>query len=201
MKKIAFIFISICSFVLMSFWVKEGLDIGSTLPMQDAKLKDVNGTTITMLDAKKENGLLVMFSCNTCPFVVSNQERTKEVCALALKNNIGVIILNSNEAKRDNDDSYEAMQKYYKTQNYNWYYALDENSAVADAFGANRTPECYLFNKDLKLAYFGGIDNNASDATAVTRKHLQIAIEEMATGKEIYTKKSKSVGCSIKRKG
>ena len=71
---------------------------------------------------------------------------------------------------------------------------------MADAFGANRTPECYLFNKDLKLTYKGAIDDNANDAAKVGRMHLQIAIDEMAAGKNVQTKTSKSVGCSIKRK-
>ena len=70
---------------------------------------------------------------------------------------------------------------------------------LADAFGANRTPECYLFDKDLKLVYHGAIDNNPADAGNVSRKHLQIAIDEMATGKDVAIKESKSVGCTIKR--
>jgi hypothetical protein len=70
---------------------------------------------------------------------------------------------------------------------------------MADAFGANRTPECFLFNGDGKLVYHGAIDDNPSDASAVNRKHLAMAIDEMNAGKEISVKQSKSVGCTIKR--
>jgi hypothetical protein len=97
--------------------------------------------------------------------------------------------------------SYDAMKTYAKAQNYKWYYAVDKNNEIADAFGANRTPECFLFNKELKLVYHGAIDDNPSDADNVKRKHLQEAINEMAAEKEISFKESRSVGCSIKRKG
>jgi thioredoxin-related protein len=200
MKKILLISIATLSIALMSFVYADVLNIGDALPKADAKLKEVSGKEITMLAAKKENGLLVMFSCNTCPYVVKNQERTNEICAYAQKMNVGVVILNSNEAKRTDDDSYAAMKAYYKTQKYNWFYAVDENSAMADAFGANRTPECFLFDKNLKLAYHGAIDDNPSDASNVSRKHLHIAIDELVGGKDIATKTTKSVGCSIKRK-
>jgi hypothetical protein len=140
-----------------------------------------------------------MFSCNTCPYVIKNQQRTREICQYALDHNIGVILVNSNEAQRDNEDSYDAMKKYAEVQGYKWYYSIDKNSELADAFGASRTPENYLFNKDGKLVYHGATDNNPSDADNVTRKHLQEAITEMLAGKDVSVKTSRSVGCSIKR--
>ena len=200
MKKILFLFVPVLAVLLMSFITIDGLNIGDTLPNATVKLKDVSGKQISLQAAKKENGLLVMFSCNTCPYVVKYQQRTKEICAYAQKMNIGIVVLNSNEAQRADDDSYDAMKKYAKAQNYNWFYAVDENNKLADAFGANRTPECFLFDKNLKLVYHGAIDDNANDAAKVGRMHLQIAIDEMKAGKEIATKTSKSIGCGIKRK-
>jgi len=176
------------------------LPIGSKLPMADVKLKDIRNKDISMQDAKKVNGLLVMFTCNTCPYVVKNQERTKAICKYALQNNLGVILLNSNEGERANEESFKAMQSYAKAQQYDWYYAADKNNEIADAFGANRTPENFLFNKDLKLVYHGAIDYNPADAHNVTRQHLKEAIKEMLAGKNISVKESRSMGCSIKRK-
>lgn len=176
------------------------LPIGAEMPLSDTKVKDIAGNDIKLKDAKKENGLLVMFSCNTCPYVVGYQERTRAVCNFALENNIGVVILNPNELLREAEDSYEAMKAYGKAQDYKWYYAVDKNHAIADAFGANRTPECFLFTKDLKLAYHGGIDDNSGDAAKVTRANLKEAISEHIAGKEISVKESRSVGCTIKRK-
>lgn len=142
-----------------------------------------------------------MFSCNTCPYVIKNQLRTIEVANYAQKMNIGVIVLNSNEALRSDEDSYDAMKSYAKDQGYQWNYVVDKDNEVADAFGAKRTPECFLFNNDLKLVYHGAIDDNPSDATAVDKHHLKNAINELTAGKEITVKESRSVGCTIKRKG
>ena len=91
------------------------------------------------------------------------------------------------------------MKNYAKEQGYNWYYLVDNNSKLADAFGANRTPECFLFNGDGKLVYHGAIDDNPSEPESVTRKHLIVAIDEMNNGKDITIKESRSVGCTIKR--
>lgn len=201
MKSIILSLLTLSVLFLLSFTLGETLKIGDTMPMQDARVKDVKTEKEQLLkDFKKEKGLLIMFSCNTCPYVIKNQDRTNEICQYAQKLHLGVLILNSNEDFRNGVDSYDEMKKYYKSQNYNWSYAVDQNHSIADAFGANKTPECFLFDKDLKLVYHGAIDDNPSDATAVSRKHLQIAIDELTANKEITVKTSKSVGCSIKRK-
>lgn len=177
----------------------DPLAIGSPLPKADLKMKDVSGKEVSFNDARKKNGLLVMFSCNTCPWVIKNQSRTNEISAYALSREVGVILLNSNEAQRNDEDSFEEMKQYARKQGYQWYYAVDENSVMANAFGANRTPECFLFNAAGNLVYHGAIDDNPGKADAVTRKHLKEAIDEMLAGKEITIKESRSMGCAIKR--
>lgn len=199
MKKILYGFAAIAFVATLAFTMGDPLQIGSTMPKADLKMQDISGKEISMKDAKKDNGVLVMFSCNTCPYVVKNQERTIAISEFAVKNNVGVIILNSNEALRASDDSYAAMQTYAKEQAYKWNYVVDKKHEVADAFGANRTPECFLFDKNLKLVYHGAIDNSPADAAAITRIHLQEAINEMVGGKDVTVKESKSVGCTIKR--
>ncbi len=200
MKKLFYSLIAVASITAMAFTFGDPLQIGSTMPRSDLKMQDISGKEIAMKDVKKDNGILVMFSCNTCPYVVKNQERTSAISEFAIKNNVGVIILNSNEAYRSNEDSFEAMKEYAKDQNYKWSYVVDKNHEVADAFGANRTPECFLFDKDLKLVYHGAIDDNPSDKDNVKRNHLQAAINELTAGKDISVKESRSVGCTIKRK-
>jgi peroxiredoxin len=184
---------------LLAFTAIEPLQIGANMPKADVKMQDINGKEITLKQAMKKNGLLVMFSCNTCPYVLKNQQRTNEICAYAQKNNIGVVLLNSNEKLRGNEDSHEAMKSYAKEQGYKWHYVIDKNHEVADAFGANRTPENFLFNGEGKLVYHGAIDDNPNDAGSVSRKHLKEAIDEMTAGKDISVKTSRSVGCTIKR--
>ena len=84
--------------VLFAFAMKDPLPLGSGIPKADNKLKDISGKEVTLKNAMKENGLLVMFSCNTCPVVINNQARTKEICQYATSKSIGVVLLNSNEA-------------------------------------------------------------------------------------------------------
>ncbi len=199
MKKLLFSALCITAIGLVSFTALKGIPIGAEIPKADVKMKDVDGKEISLKKAMKKNGLMVMFSCNTCPYVIKNQQRTKEISKYALENNIGVVLINSNEAQRSDDDSYTAMQQYAKEQDYQWHYVVDENSVLADAFGANRTPETFLFNKEGKLVYHGAIDDNPTDENAVGRKHLKEAINEIVAGKDVAVKTSRSVGCTIKR--
>ncbi len=189
--------VALCMFGLNP--ITDPLPLGSPVPKAELKMMDISGKEVSLNDAKKKNGLMVMFSCNTCPYVIKNQSRTNEVAKQALDKEVGVALLNSNEAYRGDQDSYEAMKQYAADQGYAWYYLVDKNHEMADAFGANRTPECFLFNKEGKLVYHGAIDDNPSDVDAVGRKHLKEAIDEMITGKDISVKQSKSVGCTIKR--
>lgn len=198
MKKVFLAALAATSIGLAAFTAVTGLPIGAAMPLGDYKMKDVSGKTITLNEAKKEAGVLVMFSCNTCPYVIKNQQRTVDISNYALKNGIGVVLVNSNEGQRSGDDSFSAMQQYAKDQRYQWYYTVDEKSQLADAFGANRTPECFLFNKEGKLVYHGAIDDNPAAASG-TRAHLREAINEMLSGKEVSVKTSRSVGCTIKR--
>ncbi|RYG10382.1 MAG: thioredoxin family protein [Chitinophagaceae bacterium] len=198
--KAIFLSIGIALIAATTGFVNEALPIGSKLPKADVKMLDISGKKISMAEAAKKNGLLVMFSCNTCPYVIKNEQRTTTISVFAAKNNVGVILINSNEAQRGDDDSYEAMKAYAKGLNYNWPYVIDENNVIADAFDAKRTPEVFLFDSNMTLVYHGAIDDNPTDEMSVTRQHLREAIKEMVAGKEVGIKESKSIGCTIKRK-
>lgn len=200
MKKILFAAVAIAAISFAFTTFGDVLPIGAPIPKPDLKLKDISGKEVSLNDARKKNGLLVMFSCNTCPWVIRNQSRTAEIANYALSKEIGVILLNSNEGQRDDADSYTAMKEYAANQGYKWYYAVDASNILADEFGANRTPECFLFNADGKHVYHGAIDDNPGDANNVTRRHLKMAIDEMLTGKDVTVKESRSMGCQIKRK-
>ena len=200
MKKILFAALPVAALAMLTLKpISDPLPLGAPIPSPEVKMKDVTGKEVSLKEAKTDKGLLVMFSCNTCPYVVRNQERTREICAYARSKGLGVMLLNSNEGQRGDEDSYEAMQAYAKEQQYRWYYVVDKNSEMADVFGANRTPENFLFNAEGKLVYHGAIDDNPTDATRVKRSHLKEAINEMLEGKEVSVKTSRSVGCNIKR--
>ena len=177
----------------------EPISIGSTLPKSAVKMLDVSGEKISLHDAMRENGLLVMFSCNTCPNVINNQQRTLGLADRLAKNNIGYILINSNKRQRAGEDSYEQMKEYAAAQKYNFSYVLDEKSELANSFGATRTPEVFLFNKDKKLVYHGAIDNNSKDVANVSRHHVKIAIGEMLNGTAVTEAETKNEGCAIRR--
>ncbi len=199
MKKITAALAACMLAATMAVAAGEPLKIGAPLPKADLKMLDVTGKMISMKEAKGNNGILVMFSCNTCPYVIKNQARTIAIAEYAKKMGLGIILLNSNEAYRGADDSPQAMKTYAKDQQYKWSYVVDKDHEVADAFGANRTPEVFLFDNNLTLVYHGAIDDNPSDARAVGRHHLKEAINEMTDDKLVSVKESRSVGCSIKR--
>lgn len=197
MKPFLLSIITILSFAFVL--APEPLPIGAEIPLANIQMQTTSGNEVSLKDAMKQNGLLVMFSCNTCPVVVSNEERTNAICNYALSKDIGVILLNSNEGSRSGNESLEAMKAYAKQQNYKWPYAEDKDHQLADAFGANRTPEIFLFDKNGKLVYHGAIDDNPQNPSSVNRNHLQIAIDELTNGKKITTEKTRSIGCTIKR--
>jgi len=200
MKKILFALLPVVFATSLAFKsLVDPLPIGAPLPNPDKKMKEVAGMDVSFKDAMNTKGLLVMFSCNTCPVVHAYQSRTIEICNYAKSKEIGVILLNSNEASRDDGDSFSDMKDYASKQRYSWPYVVDENSVMANAFGATRTPECFLFNTDGKLVYHGAIDDNQNGADEVTRKHLKIAMDEMLGGKDDAVKTTRSVGCTIKR--
>ncbi|MET0635148.1 MAG: thioredoxin family protein [Chitinophagaceae bacterium] len=200
MKKSLTGFLPLFLLIIFAFTgINDPLPIGSAIPNADAKLKDVTGKEVSLRGSLKPNGLLVMFSCNTCPVVKKYQSRTLEAAKDATSRQIGVILLNSNEAYRDKGDGFADMQAYAKQQGYDFSYVLDQNSAMADLFGALRTPEVFLFDGKGLLVYHGAIDDNSNAAGDVTRKHLALAMQELVSGKEISTRVTRSVGCSIKR--
>ena len=119
------------------------LAIGSKAPLADVLMMNVNGTQMSLNTAAGPNGLLVVFSCNTCPFVVGNGEKSdgwegryNETAIFAKENGVSMVLVNSNEAKRDNHDSMDAMKVHARTNNYGMPYLLDANHQLADAFGA-----------------------------------------------------------------
>ena len=175
------------------------LAIGSKAPNVDVEMIDISGKYLKLSQIKKENGLLVIFSCNTCPFVIAWENRYPKIAALCKKNNIGMVAVNSNAAKRDGDDSFEEMKKHAKEKNYTFNYVVDKNSELAIAFGANRTPQVFLFNKDVKLVYTGAIDDNLKDAEKVEKPYLMNAIDNLILNKKIKPSTTKALGCSIKK--
>lgn len=177
----------------------DPLPIGAAAPMTDEPLMDVSGTEVTLAEVAGSNGLLVVFSCNSCPWVKKWEDRYLSISALAAENEIGMIALNSNEKDRADTESLEAMQARAAEQGYDFRYAVDRDHKLADAYGATRTPDVFLFDSELKLAYRGAIDDNARDAGQVEEAYLRDAIMSVASGQPVAESVTKSIGCTIKR--
>ena len=184
-------------FSLASIQAAE-LGIGSQMPNTDYLLNDISGNQITLNEIKGENGTLIIFSCNTCPWVIRWEDRYVEIANSYLKKGIGMIAINSNVARFNGDDSLYKMKKHAKEKKYNFPYAQDPKAKLAYAFGATKTPHVYLFNDKDNLVYRGAIDDNARDADAVEEPFLSKAIDQLLAGQKIKKTTSKAIGCSIK---
>jgi thioredoxin-related protein len=175
------------------------LNLGSIMPLADHVMMNVDGKELSLNKVSKENGTLVIFSCNTCPFVIQWEDRYDDVSGIANRLKIGTVFINSNEAKRAGDDSYDMMQAHAEANFYKAPYVLDKNSEVANAFGAKTTPHVFLFDAQGKLVYKGSIDDNSKDITAVKEHYLKDALYALGNGKEIVKNQTDAKGCSIKR--
>lgn len=185
---------------------QEELAIGAAAPLADLAMANVDGGILSLRKAAGPNGLLVVFSCNTCPFVVGNgtksdgwEGRYNATAKEAKSYGVGMVLVNSNEAKRDNHDSMEAMESHAKEQGYAMPYLMDTNSQLADAFGAMKTPHVYLFDSELTLVYRGALDDNVNDADAVENFYARDAMTAVSKGTPCAVSETKAIGCSIKR--
>lgn len=178
----------------------EDLPVGATMPASHMRMRVAGKNETTCLnDVATKKGLIVMFSCNTCPYVIKAQEHTKEIMKYAREKGVGMIILNSNEAQRGDDDSPMAMEDYYHRQQYTVPYVMDQGSMLADIFGATHTPEVFLFDGDNKLVYKGAMEDDPSDPPSSKHFYIKEAIDNMLANAPITPKVTRSIGCSIKR--
>ena len=181
--------------IALTTLMSKEISIGSKMPGSDYILKNINGKESELSTYKKENGLLVIFSCNTCPWVIRWQGRYNPISELCSKNNIGFVAVNSNASQHDGVDSFDSMKEHAKKYEYIFPYVLDSGSRLAKAFGAMVTPHVYLFDKNGDLRYRGAIDDGPK---RVKHNYLVDAINSVSKGKSVRTKTTKSLGCSIK---
>mgnify|MGYP001365682433 CR=1 FL=1 len=184
--------------LIFSFGLAKELEIGMIMPKPDYLLNDISGKDLSLLDIKGENGTLVIFSCNTCPFVIQWEDRYVTIAEKYMPKGVGVIAVNSNANRFDSVDSFEKMVKHAKKNKYNFPYAQDQKSVLAKAFGATKTPHIYLFDDEDKLVYRGAIDDNSRAAKNVEEPDLINALDQLLSKKSIQKPISKAIGCSIK---
>jgi peroxiredoxin len=179
--------------------VKE-LAVGSAAPQFDLKMTTTTGSSVSLADIRKENGTLLIFTSNTCPWVHAWEDRYNEMARIAEANRIGVVFVNPNEATRAQGESMDDMKARAEKLGYAFTYAMDTDHKLADAYGATRTPHVYLMDKSNTLVYVGAIDDNSRNAAAVEKRYLADALAQVGKGQAVTTATSRALGCTIKRK-
>jgi peroxiredoxin len=159
----------------------------------------IGGELVNFSDRLQSNGLVILFECNHCPYVVASIDRINEMANFASSKEIGFIGINSNDASVYSSDSFENMQKRAE-KGMPYPYLFDETQIVAETFDAKRTPEFFLFDGDGRLVYKGRMDDSPRNPNQVSRTELLDAISSLLEGRTIENKVTESIGCSVKWK-
>lgn len=176
----------------------ESIDIPLSTPMPKFELKDPFGKQYQGEVLYGSKGLLVIFSCNHCPYAKAVWPRTIRVAEFAKGVGINTVAINPNLHPDYPDDAPEVMKEKIKEWGITFPYLVDETQNVAASFKAQCTPDIYLFDKSKKLVYHGRVDDNWQEEKSVKAEELKKAVKNLAEGKPIDTKQYPSLGCSIK---
>jgi peroxiredoxin len=195
-------FLPLLALFLLSFRpVNSGYSIGSTAA--DFSLKNTDGKMLSTTMYKNAKGLILVFTCNHCPFAKKYQQRLNELNNKYRAQGFYLLAVSSTDGIALPDDSYENMVARSKQEHYTFPYLYDETQAVAKAFGAVKTPHAFVLQNEKGkwiLKYSGAIDDNGGEPEQVTQRYVQDAVEALLHGKTITTSETKSVGCPIKWK-
>ena len=166
----------------------------------DFKLKSINGELLTLNDVKGDNGTLIMFICNHCPYVKAIIRELADDCAKLKEDGINSVAIMSNDTKNYPEDSFENMIKFAKENKFDSInYVIDETQQIAKKYGAVCTPDFFGYNKDLKLQYRGRF-KELKDLKPVNNKEsdLKQAMKMIAETQQGPKEQMPSMGCNIK---
>jgi peroxiredoxin len=191
----------ISSFAVNTLGANNGTGYAIGDIADDFTLKNVDGSMVSLSDYDTAKGFIVIFTCNTCPFSVANEDR---IIALDVKyKHAGypVIAINPNNPEVKPGDSFAEMKVRAKAKGFTFPYLVDEGQKVYPSYGATKTPNVYLLeksNKGLLVQYIGAIDDNSRNASAVKTKFLENAVDALLEGRKVEVTMTKAIGCSIK---
>ena len=176
------------------------LNIGDAAPAFELQNSNaIQGVSMMGLEqSRREHGLIVVFECNHCPYVISSISRLEAMAGKANGLNIGFVGINSNDPTAYPNDSFEHMQT--RAEGMSYPYLHDATQDVAHAYDAKRTPEFFLFNSELELVYKGRMDDSPRDPMRVQTTELDNAIHAMLAGSTPEVSITESIGCSVKWK-
>ena len=171
-------------------------------PAPNFELPDtVSGNTIKLEQASGEKGLLVMFICNHCPYVVHIEQALGKLGHDYTNKGLGIVAISANDVDNYPQDAPKKMTEFARENGFNFPYLYDQSQAVAKAYDAACTPDFFLFDKELKCVYRGQFDDSRpGNDIAVTGEDLRQAIDAMLAGDAIDENQKVSMGCNIKWK-
>ena len=175
------------------------LEIGQTAP--DFDLPGVDGRNYSLADFTDAKLLIVVFSCNHCPFVIGSEDRMNALYADYEPKGVAMVAINSNETQGHPTDSFEHMVERAKAKGFQFPYVHDESQDVARAYGGLRTPHFYVFDADRKLRYTGRMDDNPRQPGEETTRELRDALDALLAGAEPPVPLTNPIGCNVKWKG
>lgn len=167
----------------------------------DFNLPSTEGREYTLADFNGYKNLVIFFTCNHCPYVIGSDEVTRATAEKYLKKGVGFIGINSNSENTYAEDSFSNMVARMEKYIFPWIYLYDKDQSIAKAYGALRTPHFYVFNKERELVYTGRGVDSPRDTSRMTVNNLDLALDELTSGKKISTPLTNPIGCNIKWEG
>ncbi len=172
------------------------LSLGQSAP--DFALPGVDGKTWTLAAVKDAPVLIIVFTCNHCPYVTGSQDRLDRLYAQYASRGVRMIAINSNETDGHPTDSFDHMVQRSAALKLGYPYVRDDSQEVAKVYGALRTPHFYVFDGQRKLRYTGRIDDQPRDATKATTHELRDALDDLLAGRPVRTAVTNPIGCNVK---
>ncbi len=167
----------------------------------DFKLPSTEGKEYSLSDFAKHRYLVIFFTCNHCPYVLGSDEVTRKTAEKYREKGVVFAGINSNSENTYPEDSFPNMVERMKSNKFPWVYLYDQTQEVAKAYGALRTPHFYVFDDERKLVYTGRGVDSPRDTSRMTVNNLDIALEELVTGKPISVPVTNPIGCNVKWEG
>ncbi|MBO6933882.1 MAG: thioredoxin family protein [Deltaproteobacteria bacterium] len=177
----------------------KGLPLGSSAPRFEG-LMGTDGARHGLDDYADAKVLVVVFTCNHCPYAVAYEDRLVALHRDYASKGVQIVAINPNDAERYPDDSLPEMEKRAADKGFEFPYLQDETQEVARAYQAVCTPDPFVFDSDRKLVYAGRIDDSWRDPSAVTTRDLRIALDAVLAGDSVPVEPTPAMGCSIKWK-
>lgn len=167
----------------------------------DFRLSSTDGKEYCLTDFDSYKYLVLFFTCNHCPYVIGSDEVTRATAKKFLVRGVGFVGINSNSENTYAEDSFPNMIARMEKFKFPWIYLYDKDQSTARAYGALRTPHFYVFNENRELVYTGRGVDNPRDTSRMTINDLDIALDELTSGKRISTPLTNPIGCNIKWEG